>query len=341
MARIKRSGNRLSIGTWSMPFAPSDVFSKRASRNLTAPLLKDPGTDTASEGSATKKSGPEAADRTLAAKATTKETETRTESEKPGVNSKLTTEESKVEATSQADPVKPSAEKHEGRKPGVKPTTNSLVQLAATITRETEKLDRYIKESGAPAPSFDIDGPLDFPKLPDEIKTAREEIVRATRELGDLVTGPREGVRWMAWDHNNSLSLHAIYHYRIAKSFPVNETASYAQIAEKVGLDEGNVRRFIRHAMTNRIFWEVDSDTVAHTAASRVLAEDVAMDDWVGFCVEDMWPAASQTIHALTTNPSASEPTQTGFCAANNTTDIEPMFATLGASPSRAKRFGG
>lgn len=158
-------------------------------------------------------------------------------------------------------------------------------------------------------------------------------------------------------------------------------------------MDEGNVRRFIRHAMTNRIFWEVDPDTVAHTAASRVLAEDVAMDDWVGFCVEDMWPvsltplilsyfpkhyskefrhppslhplttnitsshlpqltfplpiqlttpqAASQTIHALTTNPSASEPTQTGFCAANNTTDIEPMFATLGASPSRAKRFGG
>lgn len=183
-----------------MPFAPSDVFSKRASRNLTAPLLKDTGTDTASEGSATKKSGPEAADRTLAAKATTKETETRTESEKPGVNSKLMTEESKVEATSQAGLVKPSAEKHEGRKPGVKPTTNSLVQLAATITRETEKLDRYIKESGAPAPSFDIDGPLDFPKLPDEIKTAREEIVRATKELGDLVTGPREGVRWMAWD---------------------------------------------------------------------------------------------------------------------------------------------
>jgi hypothetical protein len=189
-----------------------------------------------------------------------------------------------------------------------------------------------------------------------------------------------------------------------AKSFPVNETATYAQIAEKVGLDEVNVRRFLRHAMTNRIFREIDPNTVAHTAASRVLAEDIAMDDWVGFCVDDMWPvsifsslsshlssilclfsinfepypysafgdrttklfvvdlslihsstspspkldpttnspqAASKTIAALQANPSASEPTQTGFAVANNTTDIEPMFVTFGKSPLRAKRMGG
>jgi hypothetical protein len=125
------------------------------------------------------------------------------------------------------------------------------------------------------------------------------------------------------------------------------------------------------------------------------------MDDWVGFCVDDMWPvstfsslsshhssiqylfsvnfksylysafgdgsclrslsysllnftfhpdldpstdspqAASKTISALEANPSASEPTQTGFTVANNTTDIEPMFVTFGKSPLRAKRMGG
>ena len=303
-----------------MPFAPSDVFSKRASRNLTAPLPKDPGNDTASERSTAKRTGPEAADRTLAAKPMTNGPE--------------------IKTTNQADNAKPIVGKHEtetaGRKSVAKPTTNSLVQLAAVITRETEKLDRYIRESGAPAPSFDIDGPLDFPKLPDEIKAAREEVVRATKELGDLVTGPKEGVRWLAWgvsfphhdlplsfvDFDRSIitrflfmvsiitalvcsllfvrSLDLANVYTAAKSFPVGETASYAQIAEKVGLDEGNVRRFIRHAMTNRIFWEVDPDTVAHTAASRVLAEDVAMDDWVGFCVEDMFPVSLTLSFSLT-----------------------------------------
>ncbi len=93
--------------------------------------------------------------------------------------------------------------------------------------------------------------------------------------------------------------------------------------------------------MTYRIFVEVSPGVVAHTAGSKVLAEDGAMDDWVGFCVDDMWPAASRTISALERYPSASETTQTGFCIANNTTDVEPMFVTLGKDPARAKRFGG
>ncbi|KAL2062467.1 hypothetical protein VTL71DRAFT_6733 [Oculimacula yallundae] len=218
---------------------------------------------------------------------------------------------------------------------------SKLIELAATITRETEKLDKYIKDNGLPPLSFEVDGLSNFPKLDANMKKAREEVVRATKELGDLVTGPRESLRWLAWDHNNSLSLHAIYHYRIAHSFPINETATFAKIASKVGLDELNVRRFLRHAMTNRIFKEVSPGVVAHTAASRVLAEDKMMDSWIGFCVEDMWPAASQTISAIERNPAASEANQTGFCLSNSTTDVESMFVTFEKSPNRAKRMGG
>ena len=93
--------------------------------------------------------------------------------------------------------------------------------------------------------------------------------------------------------------------------------------------------------MTNRIFREPTPGTIAHTASSRVLATSTSMDNWIGFCVDDMWPAASHTVGALELHPSASEPTQTGFALANGTTDIEPMFATFGKSPLRAKRMGG
>ncbi|CAG8957889.1 hypothetical protein HYFRA_00000229 [Hymenoscyphus fraxineus] len=220
-------------------------------------------------------------------------------------------------------------------------STANLIDLAKTITQETEKLEKYMRESGSAAPSFDVDAPLAFPNLPEEIKKARENVVRATKELGDLVTGPKESVRWMSWNFNDQLSLQAINHYKIAKAFPIHETATYAEIAEKVGLDEVNVRRFMRHAMTNRIFREVNSDVVAHTAASRVLAEDDAMGDWVGFTTDDIFPAASKVISALTEHPSASEPTEAGFQAANGTTNIEPMFVTFGKDPRRAKRMGG
>ena len=78
--------------------------------------------------------------------------------------------------------------------------TISLIELARTITRETEKLENYLKDVGSEMPGFAHDSPLNFPKLPDNINKAREEIIRATKELGDLVTGPTESVRWMAWD---------------------------------------------------------------------------------------------------------------------------------------------
>ncbi|KAI6710964.1 O-methyltransferase [Diplocarpon mali] len=231
--------------------------------------------------------------------------------------------------------------------------TSRLLELAATITRETAVLDRVIKESGSPVPSFDVDGPPNFPKLGEEVKRAREELLRATKELGDLVTGPTERVRWMAWDVRSppknevrsrpSSPREQRSGSRVppAQSFPIRATTTFAEIASKVGLSELNVRRFLRHAMTNRIFKEVSPGVVAHTAASRVLAEDGMMNDWVGFCVEDMWPAASQTIPAIKRNPAADDMSQTGFCLANNTTDIEPMFATFGKSPVRAKRMGG
>jgi hypothetical protein len=54
-------------------------------------------------------------------------------------------------------------------------------------------------------------------------------------------------------------------------------------------LDEVNLRRFLRHAMTNHIFKEVSPNVVAHTAASKVLAEDPMINEWVGFCLEDLW----------------------------------------------------
>ncbi|KAI9649206.1 hypothetical protein NHQ30_001774 [Ciborinia camelliae] len=218
---------------------------------------------------------------------------------------------------------------------------SSIVKLAATITRETERISAYLKNNGIEEPSFDVKSAVAFPKLPEDLRKSREELIIATKELGDLVTGAKEGLRWLAWDFVDVLSLQAIYHYGIAKSFPLDGTATFEEISQKVGLDVLNVRRFMRHAMTNRIFREVEPELVAHTAASKLLAEDQSMIDWVGHCVEEIWPATEKTIAALSQYPSASEPTQTGFCLANGTMDIEHLFTTLEKSPARAKRFGG
>lgn len=145
MAKIRVVGNRLSVGSWSIPFARSASVTSRESRRLSRGFSAAPS---------------------------------------PVVKQEESTESASTQLASQF----------------VKPSTSRLIELAATITKETEKIDKWIKESGSPAPTFDVDGPLNFPKVDEEIKRAREEVMRATKELGDLVTGPTESIRWMAWD---------------------------------------------------------------------------------------------------------------------------------------------
>ncbi|KAI9732978.1 MAG: hypothetical protein M1818_007411 [Claussenomyces sp. TS43310] len=238
------------------------------------------------------------------------------------------------------DTVEPSTYQIPGL-PSSAPSTSRLVSLAQTIARQTEIVDGYLRDHGGAYPSFEADGPLQFPSLPRKVQQARQAALEATTELKDLITGPAEMVRWMSWDFQNQTSLSAMNHFKIANSFPVGSTATFAEISKKVNLDEMNVRRLMRHAMTNRIFKEVSPGVVAHTAASRVLAEDAVMQDWVGTCTEDFYPASAQVVKALALAPGSQDMTQTGFQLANNTWEQEPLFVTLGKDPVRARRFGG
>jgi len=76
-----------------------------------------------------------------------------------------------------------------------------LTELTNIIATETEKIDQFFAKNGIPHLSFDPDAPADFP-VPSsnaEIQEARRTIVNATKELHDLMVGPRETIRWMAW----------------------------------------------------------------------------------------------------------------------------------------------
>lgn len=76
----------------------------------------------------------------------------------------------------------------------------SMTALAETISRETAKLEKYMRDNGLSLPTFDVDAADDFPRLPDDIQRSRLEIVYATKQLRDLTVGPRESVRWGVWD---------------------------------------------------------------------------------------------------------------------------------------------
>lgn len=59
-------------------------------------------------------------------------------------------------------------------------------------------------------------------------------------------------------------------------------------------MSESLVKRLLRHAMTYRIFCEPAEGKVAHTAASKALATDDGVREWVGLIGEEMWGAAAK-----------------------------------------------
>ncbi|PHH83547.1 hypothetical protein CDD83_2962 [Cordyceps sp. RAO-2017] len=221
------------------------------------------------------------------------------------------------------------------------PIKSRLAELARKIATETEKLDTYVKDNRLPEPGFGVDAPDEFPQLPADLRRSREEIIQAARELESLMRGPRESVRWAVWSYLDVLSLQVINSFEIAKLVPLDAPISLAELQTKTSLDPVNLARVLRLAMTNRIFREVSPGVIGHTASSRLLAQDVGLQDWVGFNSEEVFPAAAKVLSALRAYPEATSLTTTGFNFAFDTVGKEPMFVTFGKDPARARRMGG
>ncbi|KAK4453395.1 putative s-adenosyl-l-methionine-dependent methyltransferase [Podospora aff. communis PSN243] len=215
-----------------------------------------------------------------------------------------------------------------------------MIALAQQITRDTEKLESYLKANNLPALSYDVNVPADFPKLPEDIARSRRDIIQASKELTMLAHGPREALRWAVWEFLDVLALQIINYFGIAKLFPVGETITLKELADKTTLDPVNLARAIRLVITKGIFREPSDGVIAHTAGSQILAEDGDMQAWIGFNAEDIFPASAHVLDSVRKYPDATQMMQSGFCFAFNTVDKEPMFVTFGKNADRARRMG-
>ena len=83
------------------------------------------------------------------------------------------------------------------------------------------------------------------------------------------------------------------------------EEVTYAELATATGLLENEVQRILRCAITFHIFREPRKGVIAHTAASKLLADDPLMRHWIGMVSEEIWPAASKARLAKLPAPKA------------------------------------
>ncbi|KAK5163528.1 hypothetical protein LTR04_002473 [Oleoguttula sp. CCFEE 6159] len=224
-------------------------------------------------------------------------------------------------------------------------STSRLVELSTTIAEKTSIINNYLSSKGLPPLSFEPDAPGQLPVAKNDedgegqkVRQARTELIAATQELHDLAVGPKESVRYLAWDHNNTLSLHFIYHFKVAEAFRSDEEVTFSELARRTGAPESELKRLLRHAMTNRIFREPRKNHVVHTAASHLLASDLVLASWIGLHCEDLFTPCAKTVDAVVKWPGSQEPSQTALAIAHDTEDN--WFRILGKDPAKIKRFG-
>lgn len=215
-----------------------------------------------------------------------------------------------------------------------------IARLAQIISGETTKVDDYVQSNGLPPLSFHPRAPRSCP-VPSsaiDIQMSRKAVINATKELQMLMMGPRESMRWDAWRHYDLLSLHFVNKYRIAHIVPLDGDMSFSAISKEIGINEDYVKRFLRHAMTNRIFRESPSGYVAHTTASVTLREDSEISDWIWMQTEESVGLTHRTLDLLERFPASEEPKDAVYPKSKG--EDVPMYEIIARDPEKAKRFG-
>jgi len=83
---------------------------------------------------------------------------------------------------------------------------NSLTKLSNEIAENAKIVTDYLESKCLAAPSFDVDGLDEYPIPPTEEVPfkARLKLISLTKEMHDLALGPKEGLRFLAWDVRRS-----------------------------------------------------------------------------------------------------------------------------------------
>lgn len=91
--------------------------------------------------------------------------------------------------------------------------------------------------------------------------------------------------------------------------------------------------------MTDHIFCEPRPGHIGHTAASRLLATNPLVNDYVGSVCEVRFPSSARTVDALERYGKSQDANQSGFSLANNT--ALGLYDELSRDPPRARRWHG
>lgn len=173
----------------------------------------------------------------------------------------------------------------------------SFTELAKAILKDAENLDNYISANNLPKPSFDVDGPVRIPYSTPEANESLSTLLANTHKLSYLAQGPiAPWTGTMNGAAGDTMTIATIYHFQIANHVPIEGKAAFEEVAQKSGMSLRDFSMVVRYAMTNFIFCEPTPGFIAHTASSKVLAENKLVKALTAMGANELLPGLFKVI---------------------------------------------
>ncbi|KAI4213304.1 MAG: hypothetical protein LQ351_004045 [Letrouitia transgressa] len=216
-----------------------------------------------------------------------------------------------------------------------------LEVVAGRISKNASFLQSFLIARELPRPSFNVDAPKEFPNPENErsVEVIREKVIEDTRLLFDLILGPTDRLKWGLWQMMDVATLQVIYHFKLGQAVPLDGGATFAEIAENVGLTEHRVASVLRHAAMNKIFYEDKPNHVVHTAMSKTIISDPLMWDYVGHYTEENFPSTAKWSETLERFPKSEELNECPFSVALDYYKPGGFFQYTKENPESQRRF--
>ncbi|KAH8800400.1 O-methyltransferase [Xylogone sp. PMI_703] len=201
-------------------------------------------------------------------------------------------------------------------------SANNLVALAAAV-----------REALATPQSLE-------PTTPEE-QEARLDLIDLIPELNAALVGNVEHLRELAWSAVHVLPLAAIHRWNIANLVPLDSSISYADLSTQSHISEPLLRRILRHAMTSRLFRELDAgQRVAHSPTSALLVTNTNLAAFVELHTTVALKSLAHTTDALESWPDSTSPREVGYSIAVGRSGEVGVYEDVARDPVRTINFG-
>ncbi|KAF2123516.1 sterigmatocystin 8-O-methyltransferase precursor [Dothidotthia symphoricarpi CBS 119687] len=211
--------------------------------------------------------------------------------------------------------------------------TSNLLRLAQEVQQLTTLIVNDLTAANVSEPSFKTTSEP-IPETPEHI-SLRARLNDSAKDLLRLVNGPRNDARTFVCYLYDLAAWQVACEFNFFEAVPEDGVAHVKEIAEKSGVDEDRVGRFMRMLATDRVFEEVDKDVFQHTARSVLYLKDKQWRDVMHYQLDEFFAAASETSASIKQSPSEINGSKNAFVTRHGTT----LFDFYKQDPIRSNRF--